>query len=307
MPPFFKYAVVGSGAVGSYYGAKLAHGARREVHFLMRGDLETVKRDGLTVRSKDGDFHMAKVNAHRSTQEIGPCDVVIIALKTTANNVLAEVLPPLLHQNTVLLTLQNGLGNEEVLAEHFGAERVLGGLCFVCLNRVAHGVIDHFGHGTLSIGEFHGPPQTRTARIVQDFRDGGIDAHAVQNLITERWRKLVWNIPFNGLGIAARANTEEVLRDENLHTLAKNLMRETIDAANRLGHKIPSGFAQEQIERSWPMGAYRSSSQIDFELGHEVEVESIWGEPYRQAAHAGAEVPRLEMLYALIKKLAAKP
>jgi len=302
----FKYAVVGAGAVGSYYGAKLAHGGGHDVHFLMRSDLGAVKLGGLTVRSKDGDFHIAKVNAYGSAAEIGPCDVVLIALKTTANDVLAQVIPPLLHKETMLLTLQNGLGNEEWLAKNFGAERVLGGLCFVCLNRVAPGVIEHFGHGTLSIGEFHGPPQTRTARIVQDFRDSGIDARAVQNLITERWRKLVWNIPFNGLGIAAHANTEEVLRDENLHALAINLMRETITAADKLGHNIPASFADEQIERSWPMGPYRSSSQIDFEMGREVEVESIWGEPLRQATRANTDVPRLEMLYALIKKLATK-
>lgn len=300
-----RYAVVGSGAVGGYYGAKLARSGGREVHFLMRGDLDAVRRGGLTVRSKDGDFHLENVHAHGSTREIGPCDVVLIALKTTANAVLSDVLQPLLHEKTILLTLQNGLGNEELLAERFGAERVLGGLCFVCLNRTAPGVVEHYGHGTLSIGEFHGPPQPRTARIVQDFRESGIEALAVQNLLTERWRKLVWNIPFNGLGIAARANTAEVLRDENLHALARKLMREVIEAANRLGHKIRPDFADAQIERSWPMGPYRSSSQIDFELGREVEVEAIWGEPYRRAQSAGAETPRLGMLYALIKRLAA--
>lgn len=301
-----RYAVVGSGAVGSYYGGKLARQGGREVHFLMRGDLEAVRCDGLTVRSKEGGFHLAGVHAHGSTDEIGPCDVVLIALKTTANAALAELIPPLLHEHTMLLTLQNGLGNEEALAAGFGAERVLGGLCFVCLNRVAPGVIEHIGHGTLSIGEWHGPPRARTAQVVQDFRASGIEARAVQNLITERWRKLVWNIPFNGLGIAARANAEEVLRDERLRALAMDLMRETIGAAGRLGHRIPADFADEQIARTGPMGPYRSSSQIDFELGREVEVESIWGEPLRQASRAGAETPRLAMLYALLKKLVAK-
>jgi len=303
-----KYAVVGAGAVGSYYGAKLARsGGDCDVHFLMRSDLEAVRKNGLTIRSKDdGDFHLENVNAHGSTEEIGACDVVLIALKTTANDALPQLIPPLLKNDTILLTLQNGLGNEEFLARHFGAERVLGGLCFVCLNRVAQGVVEHFGHGTLSIGEFHGPPQPRTLRIVEDFQRSGIEAKAVQNLITERWRKLVWNIPFNGLGIAARANVEEVLRDENLHASTRDLMRETIEVAARCGHAIPLDFIDFQIARSWPMGPYRSSSQIDFENGREVEVESIWGEPYRQAVAAGANAPRLEMLYFLIKHLVAK-
>lgn len=306
-PSKLRYAVVGAGAVGCYYGAKLAH-AGCDVHFLMRSDLDTVRRDGLMIHSPGGDVRLSPVSASSSTAEIGPCDVVLIALKTTANTALPELIPPLLKPQTVLLTLQNGLGNEEWLARNFGAERVLGGLCFVCLNRVAPGVIQHIGHGTLSIGEFGRAPQPRTETIAGDFRRAGIETRVVANLVTERWRKLVWNIPFNGLGIAAgRATVADVLGDEGLHALARDLMRETIDAAGRLGHAIPPSFIDEQIARSWPMGAYRSSSQIDFEKGREVEVESIWGEPYRQAARAGAEVPRIEMLYRLLKRLASPP
>lgn len=301
-----KYAVIGSGAVGSYYGAKLAHDGGCDVHFLMRSDLDMVQKYGLSIRSKDGDFHLPRVNAHGTTREIGPCDVVLIALKTTANSVLPELIPPLLKPDTILVTLQNGLGNEELLARHFGAERVLGGLCFVCLNRVAHGVIEHYGHGTLSIGEFRRRPQPQTEQIVADFQRSGIKAKAVENLITERWRKLVWNIPFNGLGVAARANVAEVLNSDELRSATKQLMRETIEAAGKLGHSIPLDFIEFQIERSWPMGPYRSSSQIDFEAGREVEVEAIWGEPFRQAKAAGANSPLLEMLYGLIQRLAAK-
>lgn len=301
-----KYAVVGSGAVGSYYGGKLAHGGC-DVHFLMRSDLDFVQKYGLTIRSKDGDFHLPRVQAHGSTGEIGPCDVVLIALKTTANRALPDLVAPLLKPETMLITLQNGLGNEELLAKHFGAERVLGGLCFVCLNRVGHGVIEHYGHGTLSIGEFGRAPQPRTEQVVSDFRRCGIDAKVVENLITERWRKLVWNIPFNGLGIAARATVADVLQSDELNATARHLMRETVDAAGKLGHSIPANFIDFQIERSWPMGAYRSSSQIDFESGREVEVDSIWGEPLRQGRAAAAETPRLEMLYGLIKRLASLP
>ncbi|HEX4086740.1 MAG TPA: 2-dehydropantoate 2-reductase [Chthoniobacteraceae bacterium] len=300
-----RYGVVGSGALGGYYGAKLAH-AGCDVHFLMRSDLETVRRDGLTVRSKDGDFHLANVQAHGDPAGMGPCDVVLIALKTTGNASLPALIPPLLGPETSLVTLQNGLGNEELLASHFGARRVMGGLCFVCLNRVAPGVIEHYGHGTLSVGEFKGPPQDRTMRLVTDFQKAGIDAKAVQSLITERWRKLVWNIPFNGLGIAAAANVGEVLNDEHLHAEACALMAETIAAAGAQGYAIRPDFIDFQIQRSWPMGPYRSSSQIDYEAGREVEVESIWGEPLRQAKSAGAATPRLEMLCALLRHLVAK-
>jgi len=299
-----RYGIVGSGAIGGYYGAKLAH-AGCDVHFLMRRDLDTVRRNGLMIRSKDGDIHLPHVNAYGTPEEMGPCDVVLIALKTTANAALPSLIPPLLGSDTALVTLQNGLGNEELLASHFGPRRVMGALCFVCLNRTAPGVVEHFGHGTMSIGEFKGPPQDRTMRLVTDFLRAGVDAKAVQSLITERWRKLVWNIPFNGLGIAASANVAQVLNDEHLRSAARALMVEVVHSAGCLGYAIRPDFIGYQIERSWPMGEYRSSSQIDYEAGREVEVESIWGEPLRQARATGAETPRLEFLYAILHRLAA--
>ena len=296
-----RYGIVGSGALGSYYGAKLAH-AGCDVHFLMRSDLEAVRRDGLAIRSKDGDFQLEHVNAYGSTREMGTCDVVLVALKTTSNAALPGLISPLLGLETAVVTLQNGLGNEELLASHFGARRVMGGLCFVCLNRTGPGVVEHLGHGTLSIGEFKGPPSDRTMRLVSEFHRAGVEAKAVQSLITERWRKLVWNIPFNGLGIAAGANVAQVLNDEHLHANARALMGEVIHAAGKLGYAIRPDFIDVQIERSRSMGGYRSSSQVDFEAGREVEVESIWGEPLRQGRAAGAETPRLELLYALLRR-----
>ena len=117
-----RIAVVGSGAIGSYYGAKLAHGGS-DVHFLIRGDVSDVRQKGLYVRGRGENFRVANVNCYNSTKEIGPCDLVLIAVKATSNADLIDLIPPLLHERTTLLTLQNGLGNEEFLAEHFGAER----------------------------------------------------------------------------------------------------------------------------------------------------------------------------------------
>jgi 2-dehydropantoate 2-reductase len=271
-----------------------------DVRFLMRSDLDAVRRAGLTIRSQ-GEAWKITAQAYGSSAEIGPCDLVIIALKATGNAALETIMPPLLGPETALLTLQNGLGNERFLAERWGAERVLGGLCFVCLNRTAPGVIEHFDHGTLSIGEFVGGPQPRTRAIVEAFQKSGIETIAVENLAEERWRKLVWNIPFNGLSIAAKgATVADVLADEGLRTLARGLMTEVLDAA----HAIPASFADFQIERSWSMGPYKPSSLIDWELGRPVEVEAIWGEPWRQGTAAGAAMARLETIYRLLQCLA---
>ncbi len=300
-----KIAVVGSGAVGCYYGGMLAH-LGCDVRFLMRADLAAVRAQGLTIRT-GGDEVRVRVEAFGSTQEIGPADFVIIALKATGNALLETLLPPLLHENTALVTLQNGLGNEEYLAERWGAERVLGALCFVCLNRTAPGVVEHFDHGSISVGEFGRAPWPRTRDLVAGLLAAGIEAKVVENLVEERWRKLLWNIPFNGLAIAAGgATVAEVLADSGLRKVARDLMSEGLDAARRIGHDIPDSFADFQIERSYSMGPYQPSSMIDWKFGRPVEVEAIWGEPWRQGVRAGATMPRLEMLYQLLRQVTAR-
>jgi len=303
MPPFPKtIAIVGSGALGSYYGAKLARQGA-DVRFLMRADLEAVREAGLRVREGGAEWVLQPAQAFASTAEMGPVDLVLIGLKTTANAELERLIPPLLHEKTMLLTLQNGLGNEEFLAERWGAERVLGGLCFVCLNRVAPGVIEHYGHGTLSLGEFQRAPMERTQAIGGMFSSAGVETHVVENLVTERWRKLVWNIPFNGLSIATGRTCDILLEDQGLQAQVRGLMEETIAAAGALGHPIPASFIDFQIERTFPMGPYKPSSMIDWQAGRAVEVESIWGEPWRQGRATGVKLPRLEMLYHILRQV----
>jgi 2-dehydropantoate 2-reductase len=180
----------------------------------------------------------------------------------------------------------------------------MGALCFVCLNRTAPGVIEHYDHGSLSVGEYLRKPMDRTRAVAEAFCVAGIEAKTVENLLTERWRKLLWNIPFNGLAIAAGgATVADVLADEGLRLLTRGLMDETLDAARRLGHEISDEFADYQIERSYSMGAYKPSSLLDWQARRPVEVEAIWGEPWRQGVAAGARMDRLETLYRLLKKL----
>ena len=304
-PSELKIAVVGSGAVGCYYGGMLAQ-AGSDVRFLMRADLAAVREHGLTIHTRGETVALPKVAAYGTTAEIGPVDVVLIALKATSNPALEELLPPLLGEGTALLTLQNGLGNEEFLAARWGAERVMGALCFVCLNRTAPGVIDHFDAGSISVGEFRRPVSERVQAVVAAFEHAGIEARAVENLLTERWRKLLWNIPFNGLAIAAHgATVADVLADDGLRKVARDLMDEALDAARRLGHEIPDDFADHQIDRSYSMKRYKPSSLIDWQEGRPVEVEAICGEPWRQGVAAGATMPRLEMLYQLLRRITA--
>ncbi len=301
--PNYRIAVVGAGAIGSYYGAKLAYFGR-DVHFLMRSDLATVKRFGIRVRAGKENFRVAKVNAYASTEEIGPCDLVLIALKATVNEHLRELIPPLLHERTMLLTLQNGFGNEEFLAEHFGAERVMGGLCFVCLNRVEPGVIEQYDRGRVSLGEYQGYPQPRTHEIAWEFKRCGVVCTVVENLARERWRKLVWNIPFNGLTIThGGIDTAALLANEQWRAEALASMDEVIAGAKACGQTLSPAESLEQMRRTEKMGAYKPSTLIDFEIGKPLEIEAIWGEPLRRAQAAGAKMPLLEYLYAELRTI----
>jgi 2-dehydropantoate 2-reductase len=317
-----KISIVGCGAIGSYYGAKLNH-AGQEVHFLLRSDYDVVKRKGVFIRSPDGDFN-TRPKCAKSSEEIGECDLVLIGLKATANDQFSKLLPPLVGKNTAVMTLQNGLGNEETLAKLFPIEQVLGGLCFVCLNRIEPGVIVHIGHGVVVMGEFQRYPEPRTHEIAAMFQNAGVTCKVTDNLAKAHWEKLVWNIPFNGLGIASAAGyeafqssnsefqiaklkpcltTDKLLEDPRWEKLVRELMMEVIAAADALGHKIPASFADKQIARTLTMGAYRASTLIDFEAGRPLELDTLFFEPLRQARSAGAKVPQLERLCHILQQL----
>ncbi len=304
--PNFRIAIVGSGAIGCYYGAKLAQFGR-DVHFLMRGDLELVRKRGIRIRGKGENIHVPKVQAYARTEEIGPCGLVIVAVKTTSNTQLPPLITPLLGEETMILTLQNGLGSDEFLAEQFGAERILGGLCFICLNRTAPGVIEHYDYGRVGIGEFGRYPQPRTHDIAWEFKRCGVVCSVVADLALERWRKLVWNIPFNGLSVVAGGiDTARILADDGLRRLAVALMDETIVIANRCGQALPTAVALEQVKRTEAFGEYKPSTLLDYLAGRPLEIEAMWGEPLRRGQAAGVETPRLEMLYRLLVSIDQK-
>lgn len=298
-----KICIVGCGAVGLYYGARLQK-AGEEVHYLLRGDYEAVKSDGIRVRAPDGDFHLPLVNAHRKSSQIGECDLVIVALKATANDLLDELISPLIGDSSRVLTLQNGLGSDSQLAGLFGAEKVLGGLCFVCLNRTSPGVVENFHLGSIAIGNYRRPVDSYVEELSCLFEKAGVECRTYDEFRFAQWKKLVWNVPFNGLAIAAGGiTTDLILKDDALTREAKALMLEIIGAAKLLAMEIKPDFADRQIEITYPMKAYKPSSLIDFLEKRPVEVEAIWGEALREGKAAGMEMPRLEMLYSLLRAL----
>jgi 2-dehydropantoate 2-reductase len=293
-------AIVGSGAMGGYYGARLAAAGFR-VHFLLRGDYEAVREKGWVVKSCDGDFVVSpnQMHTYRDSGDMPKVELVVITLKTTSNGELRRLVSPLVGEKTILLTLQNGLGNEDELARHFGAERVIGGVAFVCINRIGPGMIDHSSHGLIHIGDFtRGAEATgRVEEIAADFRSAKIRCQAIPDLLSARWQKLVWNIPFNGLGAVLDMTTDRVLASDAGRGLVSALMQEVVDGAVAQGLTMPAGIIEKQIDRTGEMGAYASSMQIDRQQGRPLEIETILGEPMRRANRAGVPTPNLAALY----------
>jgi 2-dehydropantoate 2-reductase len=321
LPQHPRIAVIGSGAVGAYYGGRLAqHG--HDVHFLVRGDFDTVKETGWTIRSCDGDFVLPprSLNVYDAPKSMPRVDMVLVTLKTTSNDAFPQLIGPLLGPDTCILTIQNGLGNEDQLAQLFGAQRILGGMAFVCINRIGPGVIHHLEHGLIRLGEFAapgaaGPVSARAESIAALFRGAGIRCQAIDDLRRGRWEKLVWNVPFNGLGAVLDWTTDRLIANERGLSLVQGLMREVIAAARADGADLaaaepanPPGVADarenaiasiiaRQIEHTRTMGAYITSMQVDRRQGRPMEVESILGEPLRRARAACVEAPLLYALY----------
>jgi 2-dehydropantoate 2-reductase len=303
-----KIAIVGTGALGGWYAGLLAE-AGHEVHCLARSDHETINRDGLTLRHKGTQRVVRVASATPEAASIGPCDLVVVTLKSTSNDALPRLLGPLLGPATLVVTLQNGMGNVEALARLLPAERIVAGLCFVCINRLAPAVIDTTLAGYVRMAAAVGPINPAVERCVAIFAAAGVDCQAEASLEAVLWKKLCWNIPFNGLAIAGGSiTTDLILADPALNERAYLLMKEVQAAAVARGHGFEDAHIKRQFVVTVGMGPYRPSSLIDFMEGRDVEVDGIWGEPLRRGLAAGVAMPETQRLVADIKaRLAARP
>jgi 2-dehydropantoate 2-reductase len=300
-----RVALVGPGAVGLYYGGLLAQ-AGAELHVLARSDYTMLAEDGIVIRMVDARsgepsaVHTIRpAQVAREAKKIGPVDVVIVAAKSTVNAQLVDSLRCLVDPGrTVLLTLQNGMGNAEFLAGQFSENPVLGGLCFVCVNRTAPGVVENYHPGRVEIGSLGDRWPDLARKAVACFAAAGVKADFSPELDASLWRKLCWNVPFNGLSITAGGvTTDQILADAALALRARRLMEEIRSAARLCGHEIADAFLQGQFDVTEKMGAYRPSSLIDYLDGRPVEVEAIWGEPLRRGQALGVSMPELTKLY----------
>jgi len=292
-----KYAVIGTGAIGGYYGGMLAK-ARKEVHFLLHSDYEYVKENGLRVDSIGGNFHLKQVNVYRHTEDMPLCDVVLVCLKSTNNVLLKDILPPLLHENTLVILIQNGLGIEADLAQNFPSlKNIAGAMAFICSNKMGPGYIAHLDEGSINIGLYKGDADF-LEQVNTDFSESAIKSRIV-DLEPARWKKLIWNIPYNGMTVVLNTTTDRLMKHPASRQLIYELMQEVIGAANKVGEgrfSVPESFADSMMETTDRMTPYSPSMKLDYDNKRTLEIEYIYSRPVAEALKAGFDMSKVSML-----------
>lgn len=297
-----KYGVIGTGAIGGYYGAKLAH-AGQELHFLFRSDYEYVKQHGLQVDSCDGSFHLDDINAYLHTEDMPKCDVVLVCLKSVNNSKLQTLLPPLLHDDTLVVLIQNGIGVEEDVQKMFPEVQLAAGLAFICSAKSEPGRVNHQCYGSINLANYSCKDETLMQAVVDEFRQAGIETGLVE-YNEARWKKAVWNMPFYGMTVALHTQTDMLLKNKSTRQLIREQMMEVVSAAQHLGVKnLDEAFVDKMIDMTDNMTPYSPSMRLDYDFHRRMEIYYLYTRPLEIAREAGCPMPKLEMLEAELRFL----
>ncbi len=297
-----SYAVIGAGAIGGFYGARLAR-AGSDVHFLFRDDAEYVAEKGLEISSPDGDFVLHPVSAHVDSDTMPQVDVALVAVKAQVNYQIAPLLSAILKPGGSVLLIQNGLGSEELIYEAVGADhQVIGGLAFIQSERTGRNRVSHFALGLLTMGRYVGdyevtPISDEMSAIAADLAAAGIESELSDDLLMKRYQKLLWNTPFNALSVILNATTSQMIFDSAIYELIETVMEELVAAAAADGRTIDPAFIELLLEGTKGMPGYSTSMKVDFDAGRSLEIDGMVGEPVRRAARNGVAMPATATLY----------
>lgn len=323
-PPKRSYTVIGVGGVGGYYGARLA-AAGHDVHWVGRSDVDHLRSHGLKVTSPRGDMHLIDLSVSGPDDPLPMTDVVVVATKTIDNDELALWLADrLAGRTTIVVVLQNGLDVERAFARELARTapdvQVLGAMSFICSARPEPGRIEHVDYERVTVaaftadgsgvpvGDVGGPaaaaPSAGAAvsgaavsAVVDDLVGVGVPCEGLDDLVTGRWRKLVWNIPFNGLSVVLDATTAEMVTDPACRDLVRSLMAEVVDAAAGTGHPLDAGVIDAMFDSTERMVPYAPSMKLDYLARRPLELEAIYAEPVRTAEVVGVSMARTEALW----------
>ena len=216
---------------------------------------------------------------------------------------LNSLLPPLLHQQTLVVLIQNGIGIEEDVQKMFPDVQLAAGLAFICSAKTEPGRVNHQCYGSINLANYSCKDETLMQKVVDEFRLAGINTELVE-YHEARWKKAVWNMPFNGMTVALHTQTDLLLQNEATRKLIREQMMEVVGAARHLGIKnLDSSFVDKMIETTDSMTPYSPSMRLDYDFHRPMELYYIYTRPIEIAHEAGYQMPKLEMLEAELRFL----
>ena len=304
-----RIAVIGTGAIGGFYGLMLAR-AGFEVHFLLRSEYDAVSSNGLRVNhAEQGKLHLPKVNAWNDAAQMPKCDWLLVGVKTTSNADLAPIINQVAAPGAKVLLLQNGFAVEERLRPLLNEDlHLLGGLCFICVHRSTPGVVEHQAQGGVNLGYHSGSVSAEEGYAIAQqgaemFQQAGLDSKAMAQLQEARWQKLVWNIPYNGLSVLLNSNTEQLMNEPHSRELIIDLMNEVMAAAAACGYPLSGKLVEGMLKVTDAMPAYLPSMHHDFTHERPMELQAVYKAPLEAAQAAGCEMPKVKMLLQTLEYL----
>jgi 2-dehydropantoate 2-reductase len=306
-----KVSVIGTGAVGSFYGSLLAKQGV-EVSVVARSDYEYVKVHGIEITSdtKLGNYHFQPHTVVRNAAELTEKpDYVLLCIKVVEHADRVGLLKDAVGPNTAIVLISNGIDVEDEIASAFPNNELISGLAFICVTRTAPGKIWHQAYGRLALGNYPQGLSEKTQALCSTFEQSGITCIASEDIVAARWQKCVWNAPFNPLSVlSAGLSTNDILSSQE--PFVRAIMEEICLIAEATGHPLPADTVAKNIESTYKMPPYKTSMLLDFEAGRPMETEAILGNAVRAGRKAGVTIPHLESVYALMKlrelKLAKK-
>ncbi len=296
-----RIAILGSGAVGGYFGGRLAE-AGADVAFIARGEqLAALRSQGLHIRSPLGDLHLREVNATDDPAAVGPVDIVFFSVKLYDTQAALPLLPPLIGPKTLVIPLQNGVDAVDVLTRAVGRSHVAGGTTYVVAVVREPGVIQHTAMDRLIVGPVQGPPPP----LLEDLRDfgkrAGFDAVLSDRIVVDIWAKFTRLSVFSAITSVTRCSIGPIRSDRDLRGIMETAWRESILVAR--GKQIPlpaSTFADIQAATSALPADARSSMLEDLERGRRLELPWLSGAVVRIAGEVGVDVPTHRLFVTLL-------
>lgn len=298
-----KIGIIGIGAVGGYFGAKLAK-AGQDVTFIGKEKtVEYIQKNGLKIKSYKGDFEIKKPKIAHPFEAIKDVDIILFCVKSYHTKLLAEALKPRISDNAIIVSLQNGVENEKVLSEVFGEDRVIGSVVYVSASVPKLGTIKHTGYGKVVFGELNGEMTPRLRELEKIFRDSEIPVGLTNDINKDLWKKLILNISYNGFTAIINSSLEKYPQILEAQECFYQLMKEAQLVANKEGIKIMDKDVDDlmKVTKSSSFTSFKTSTLQDIEQGKPLEIDDMQGIIIKTAQKHNIEVPMNKLLYSLLK------